>query len=187
MRKLFYLLSIILVSGLIILGCSGLVVSQVEKEEEPSFAKAKPIKLPNVACYNLNIVGKKADWSSGGNYNNWDRHIMFVPEDTTGLTFVVGRATFADTGYYVTQCYATNNGNVTWNGSVDMVVKDFEGHYLYSSLEAFWPEIKLKPGERDYLIAKIPLNESIRNAPQGILVIVWSWGRQEATKRVRIK
>ena len=62
------------------------------------------------------------------------------------------------------------------------------GGYLYSSSSAAWPEIELKPGKRDYLIAKIPMNEYlIKNAPQGILVIVWSWGSQEITKRVKIR
>ena len=36
--------------------------------------------------YNLNIIGKKADWSGGGSYNNPDRHTMFVPQDTSGYT-----------------------------------------------------------------------------------------------------
>ena len=36
--------------------------------------------------YNLNIIGKKADWSGGGSYDNPNRHTMFVPEDTTGYT-----------------------------------------------------------------------------------------------------
>ncbi|GAH60624.1 unnamed protein product, partial [marine sediment metagenome] len=50
------------------------------------------------------------------------------------------------------------------------------------------PEIELKPGERDYLIAKIPMYlYLIKNAPQGILVIVWSWGSQEVAKRIKIK
>ena len=113
MKKLFYLLSIILISGLIILGCSELVVSQVEKEEETSFTKAKPIKLSSVACYKLNIVGKKIDWNSVGNYNNWNRHTMFVPEDTAGLIFGVGRATFSGIKISMTQGseFAVLDGN----------------------------------------------------------------------------
>lgn len=92
------------------------------------------------------------------------------------------------TGYYTTQCYATNNGDRAWKGSVMMTVKDDDGGYLYSSSSAAWPEMELKPGERDYLIAKIPMNEYlIKNAPQGVLVIVWSWGSREITKRVKIR
>jgi len=47
---------------------------------------AKPGTDFNGAHYNLNIVGKKADWSGGGSYDNWDRHTMFVPGNTTGWT-----------------------------------------------------------------------------------------------------
>jgi len=36
--------------------------------------------------FNLNIIGKKADWSGGGSYDNPNRHTMFVPQDTTGWT-----------------------------------------------------------------------------------------------------
>ena len=32
--------------------------------------------------YNLNIIGKKSDWSGGGSYDNWNRHTMFVPANT---------------------------------------------------------------------------------------------------------
>jgi hypothetical protein len=32
--------------------------------------------------YNLNIVGKKADWNGGGSYDNPSRHTMFVPQET---------------------------------------------------------------------------------------------------------
>jgi len=94
----------------------------------------------------------------------------------------------SQTGYYITQCYATNKGNKAWKGSVMMTVKDDDGGYLYSSSSAAWNGIELQPGERDYLLAKIPMNEYlIKNAPQGILVIVWSWGSQEVTKRVKIR
>ncbi|MBA7535254.1 hypothetical protein ES705_27507 [subsurface metagenome] len=90
--------------------------------------------------------------------------------------------------YYVTQCYATNKGENVWKGSVNMIVKDVDGCPLYARTSNAWPEIELKPGERDYLIAKIPMYlYLIKNAPQGILVIVWSWGSQEVAKRVKIK
>ena len=94
----------------------------------------------------------------------------------------------SETGYYITQCYATNKGNKTWKGSVMMTVKDDDGGYLYSSSSAAWPGIEIKPGERDYLVTKIPMNEYlIKNAPKGILVIVWSWASQEVTKRIKIR
>lgn len=50
----------------------------------PVFA-AKPGTDFNGPHYNLNLIGKKADWSGGGSYDNPDRHTMFVPEDTTGF------------------------------------------------------------------------------------------------------
>jgi hypothetical protein len=47
----------------------------------PTFA-AKPGTDFNGSHYTLNIIGKKADWSGTGSYNNPDRHTMFVPEYT---------------------------------------------------------------------------------------------------------
>jgi len=81
MKRLFCLLVIGLVLGLILTGCN-LVVPQ---DGSLNLTKAKPIKPPSGAHYNLNIIGKKADWNGGGSYDNPDRHTMFVPEDTTGL------------------------------------------------------------------------------------------------------
>lgn len=48
-----------------------------------AMAAPKGIDL-NGTHYNLNLVGKKADWNGGGSYDNPDRHTMFVPQDTTG-------------------------------------------------------------------------------------------------------
>lgn len=45
----------------------------------------------NGTHYNLNLVGKKADWNGGGSYDNPDRHTMFVPEDTTGWQIQLGQ------------------------------------------------------------------------------------------------
>ena len=42
----------------------------------------KPGQDFNGPHYNLNIIGKKADWKRGGGYNNPARHTMFVPENT---------------------------------------------------------------------------------------------------------
>ena len=94
----------------------------------------------------------------------------------------------SETGYYITQCYATNKGNSTWKGSVYMRVQDIEGGYLYVDTHNHWLGIELKPGERDYFAAKIPMSEYlIKYAPQGILVIVWGWGNKEVTKRIKIR
>jgi len=82
MKKLIYLIVAIVVLGLIVSGCLP-VVPLAEKDETSSLMKAKPLKPPSGAHYNLNIIGKKSTWSGGGSYNNPDRHTMFVPEDTT--------------------------------------------------------------------------------------------------------
>lgn len=39
-----------------------------------------PNKLYGAPIYVLNLLGKKADWSSGGSFDNPDRHTMFVPD-----------------------------------------------------------------------------------------------------------
>ena len=85
MKKLLFLMVAIVVLGLIVSGCIP-VVPPVEKDEITSLTKAKPGTDFNGPHYNLNIIGKKADWSGGGSYNNPDRHTMFVPEDTTSWT-----------------------------------------------------------------------------------------------------
>ena len=75
-----------LILGLIISGCNLLGVTPVEKDEVASLTKAPPpkpgtdFKGPH---YNLNLIGKKADWSDGESYDNPNRHTIFVPEDTT--------------------------------------------------------------------------------------------------------
>ncbi|MBM4444892.1 MAG: hypothetical protein FJ020_06280 [Chloroflexi bacterium] len=45
----------------------------------------------NGAHYNLNLIGKKADWNGGGSYDNPDRHTMFVPADTTGWEILLNQ------------------------------------------------------------------------------------------------
>ncbi len=82
MKKLLFLIVAIVVLGLIVSGCLP-VVPPVEKAETTSLTKAKPAdKPPSGAHYNLNIIGKKSDWSGGGSYDNPARHTMFVPENT---------------------------------------------------------------------------------------------------------
>jgi hypothetical protein len=53
----------------------------------PAFAKVNlnPNKLYGAPNYVLNMLGKKEDWSGGGEYNNPDRHTMMVPSTTTGI------------------------------------------------------------------------------------------------------
>ena len=48
---------------------------------------AKPGTDFNGAHYNLNLIGKKTDWSGGGSYSNPDRHTVFVPEDTSTFSY----------------------------------------------------------------------------------------------------
>jgi len=91
MKKLLYLIVIMLVLGLIVTGCIP-VVPPAEKEETGILTKAKPAKLDNDDLqpgidfngphFNLNLIGKKDNWSGGGSYSNWDRHTIFVPENT---------------------------------------------------------------------------------------------------------
>jgi hypothetical protein len=42
-----------------------------------------PNKLHGSPVYVLNILGKKTDWNGQGDYNNPDRHTIFIPENTT--------------------------------------------------------------------------------------------------------
>lgn len=44
-----------------------------------------PNKLYGAPSYVLNIIGKKADWSGGGSYDNPDRHTMFVPQEADDI------------------------------------------------------------------------------------------------------
>ena len=86
MKKLFCLLAITLVLGLILSGCDLLPV--VPALGEKGNGNGNGIDLTGYH-YNLNLVGKKADWNGNGGYDNPDRHTMFVPEVTTG-EFPVG-------------------------------------------------------------------------------------------------
>ncbi len=89
MKKLIYLIVALVILGLIASGCFLTVVPPTEKDEINSLTKQKPDAKPGTDFrglhYNLNLIGKKTDWSGGGSYNNPDRHTMFVPEDTTSF------------------------------------------------------------------------------------------------------
>jgi hypothetical protein len=83
MKKLLYLIIVMVVLGIIVTGCDILpVVPTAEKDETSMLTKAKPGTDFNGPHYNLNIIGKKSDWNGGGSYDNPDRHTMFVPENT---------------------------------------------------------------------------------------------------------
>jgi len=93
MKKLLYLIVLMLALGLIISGCS-LLVPPVEKDETTSLTKDRPDVKPGTDFsgphYNLNLIGKKIDWNDHENFNNPDRHTMFVPLNTIGEDFTVG-------------------------------------------------------------------------------------------------
>ena len=95
MKKLLFLIVAIVVLGLIVSGCLP-VVPPTEKDEISNLTKAKPGTDFRGPHYNLNLIGKKTDWSGGGSYDNPDRHTMFVPEYTEDFNFEVGGVTFYD-------------------------------------------------------------------------------------------
>jgi hypothetical protein len=67
--------------------------------------------------YNLNLIGK--DKVMPGDYDNPDRHTMFIPEDTTGMTFTTKNGTVLDgVRIDVTKGddFAVIDGNVTDDG-----------------------------------------------------------------------
>ena len=85
-----YIIVAIVILGLIASGCLP-VVPPVEQSETSGLKKpgnGNGIDLTGYH-YNLNLIGKKANWPGGGNYEG-NRHTMFVPEDTSGETFTVG-------------------------------------------------------------------------------------------------
>ena len=87
MKKLVYLIVAIVVLGLVVSGCIPVVPTLVEKNNGNGNNGLKP---PSGAHYNLNIIGKKSDWSGGGSYDNPARHTMFVPQDTSEYTAEFG-------------------------------------------------------------------------------------------------
>ena len=154
--------------------------AKVKAEKEIKEKEQKKQSMGCLILLGVIIIFAFIIFSGGDGENGTKQSVLILSSEDILVT--------SETGYYITQCYATNKGGKTWKGSVMMTVKDDDGDYLYSSSSAAWPEIELRPGERDYLVTKIPMNEYlIKNAPQGILVIVWSWGSQEVTKRVKIR
>lgn len=56
--------------------------------EKPEKAINQGNGLPSGPHYNLNIIGKKADWNNKDGFNNPDRHTIFVPENTDGFSYM---------------------------------------------------------------------------------------------------
>ncbi len=48
-----------------------------------------PNKVHGSPAYVLNILGKKVDWKGNGDYDNPDRHTMFIPEETPGYNITM--------------------------------------------------------------------------------------------------
>lgn len=44
---------------------------------------SNPNKIHGAPVYVLNILGKKSDWKSQGDFDNPDRHTIFIPENTS--------------------------------------------------------------------------------------------------------
>ena len=93
MKKLIYLIVAIVILGLIVSGCIPVVPTLGEKGNGNGNGNGslQPGIDFNGAHFNLNLIGKKDNWSGGGNnnndnFNNPDRHTIFVPEDTSRWT-----------------------------------------------------------------------------------------------------
>jgi hypothetical protein len=50
----------------------------------PAFARNANQMVGKNPDFVLNILGKKEGWEPNGSFDNFDRHTIFVPEDTTG-------------------------------------------------------------------------------------------------------
>ena len=81
MKKLVYLIIVIVALGLIVSGCLP-VVPPAEKDEATILTKSPQGIDFTGYHYNLNLIGKKDAWSGNGNYEG-NRHTMFVPQDTS--------------------------------------------------------------------------------------------------------
>jgi len=121
MKKLVYLIIAMLVLGLVVTGCDLLPVVPTlgEKGNGNGNGHGNGIDLTGYH-YNLNLIGKKADWSGGGNYTG-DRHTMFVPQftdDSPFSPFDVGSYSFAGIKILMTQGteFAVLDGNAFDDG-----------------------------------------------------------------------
>jgi len=83
-----------------------------------------------------------------------------------------------------TQCYVENKTDQDWEGSVKMTAYDTNGNVVYASFDAAWIGISVKAGERDYLLAAIPIEKVAPYRYAGI-VIRWEWGKQKAEQIFR--
>jgi hypothetical protein len=95
MKKLIYLIVAIVILGLIASGCIPVVPTLSEKGNGNGNSNGNGGLQPGIDFngphFNLNLIGKKDNWSGGGNnnndnFNNPDRHTIFVPVDTSEWT-----------------------------------------------------------------------------------------------------
>ena len=56
-------------------------------------ASLNPNKLYGAPTFQLNLVGKKSDWSGGGSYDNPDRHTMFIPQTANNVSIWMTQGT----------------------------------------------------------------------------------------------
>jgi len=79
----------------------------------------------------LNILGKKSGWDPNGSFDNFDRHTIFVPEDTTGSApGTYGGVDFADSILIWMQSgedFGVLDGNACDDGNASIQVK--KGRY----------------------------------------------------------
>ncbi len=61
----------------------GIAIVMLLSLAVPALAAPKGVDF-NGAHFELNLIGKSADWNGGGTYDNPDRHTMFIPESTMG-------------------------------------------------------------------------------------------------------
>jgi hypothetical protein len=94
MKTKFFVILIV-----ILLTITGITIVNADKPEGKGNG-ANKIDLHGFH-YTLNILGKKSDWSGGGDYNNPDRSTIFVPQDTSDFSYTLPNGeTYNDIAIY---------------------------------------------------------------------------------------
>lgn len=81
-----------------------------------------PNKFHGPPTYVLNILGKKSDWKGNGDYDNPDRHTMFIPEETPGYNVTMHVSDGPE--------FAVLDGNAFDDGEVALQLKKGR-YYIY--------------------------------------------------------
>lgn len=100
-----------------------------------------PNKFHGPPAYVLNILGKKSDWKGNGDYDNPDRHTMFIPEKTPGYNVTLHISDGPE--------FAVLDGNAFDDGEVSLQLKKGR-YYVYIVALA-------KPGDNTKIWAKAGL------------------------------